>query len=115
MKTTTSAAKDAYNKLKKHFGENGYVTIVEHKDGLSARHPERKFEFSQMLDGDYGEAALSRASDELLVMYDIIDETYAADIFVKNPENGRLAEAWEKDLRDEVALLKINELDADGN
>jgi hypothetical protein len=104
-------AKDVYLKLKKHFVENGYVITSEHEDGMSARLTGKEFEFSQMMDGDYLEAVLSRASDELLVVYDIVDETYSIDIFVENPENSRLAEVWKNDLRDEVTLLEIEKLD----
>ncbi|MDR1198993.1 MAG: hypothetical protein LBK94_08310 [Prevotellaceae bacterium] len=104
-------AKDVYLKLKKHFVENGYVILSEHEYGMSARRTGKEFEFSQMMDGDYLEAVLSLVSDELLAVYDIIDETYSIDIFVKNPENNGLAEVWKKKLQDEAALLEIEKLD----
>ncbi len=100
---------EVYNKLKKHFQENGYIITHEDEAGMSAQHPEKKIEFSQMMDGDYLESGLSWASNELLVLYDILEGTFSFDIFVENADNTRWVELWTKKLQDEVNSLKLVE------
>ena len=100
---------EAYNKLKKHFQEGGYVITYEDEADMSAQHPEKKFDFSQMVDGNYLESGLSWASNELLVQYDILDGTFSIEIFVKTPENERFAKLWMADLQKEVTRLELKE------
>jgi len=100
---------EAYNKLKKRFQENGYIITNEDETGMSAQDPEKKFEFSQMIDGNYLEPGLSWASNELLVQYDILDGTFSSEIFIKTPKNEQLAKGWMVDLQKEVARLELKE------
>ena len=102
--------KETYDKLKKHFQENGYVITYENNRGMSAQHPEKNIIFDQMMEGEYLELSLHLVSDELRVMYDIFDETFSVKFFVENPENKKLADIWQTNLRNEIISMKLEDL-----
>lgn len=100
---------ELYDKLKKHFLENGYVISRESERGLEAMHPQKGMVFDQMMEGEYLESSLHQVSNELLVQYDIFTGEFSHDLFIDNPENERLAKEWQSNLENEVVQLGLKD------